>query len=96
VSEPLDALLVGVLDEILGELKAINAKLAINAQQARVEVKTSTRGVDVAALAYETTAPEALDQAGDNAAREYLRVVKHLEAENMKAFVTEANRVRPA
>jgi hypothetical protein len=89
----LDAL-AGVHDEILGELKAINMKLSVTAQQAKVEVKTSTRGADVTVVAYESTSQEDLDRAGNNATYEYLRVMTQLTVDAMANFVAEANRAR--
>lgn len=94
MSEAIDAVLVSVLDEILGELKAINMKLSVTAQQAKVEVKTSTRGADVTVVAYESTSAADLESAGNNAVREYRRVMKSLADEAMANFVAEANRAR--
>ena len=92
MSEPLDAVIVGVLDEVLAELKAINAKLGNTAQTSKVEVKTSTRGADVTVTVYEGTGLVALNATGDAAVAEYRRVVKALSNEKMDSFVAEANR----
>jgi len=93
----LEPVLVGVLDEILAELKSINAKLAItpqNGQNAKVEVKTSTRGADVTVTVYETTDALILDQVGHTAVSQYRDVMQQLSAEVMASFVAEANRPR--
>ena len=92
MTDAVEALLVGVLDEILAELKAINAKLATTAQPAKVEIKTSTRGVDVTVVAYESTTMDGLDDAGNRAADEYRRLMHQFSDQAMQAFANEATR----
>lgn len=81
-----------VLDDILAEVKLLNARLGQTAQQAKVEIKTSTRGSDVTVVAYEDTTPDELAQAGNTAVREYRRVMQQLSNEVMDTFYAEANR----
>lgn len=92
MTDAVEALMVGVLDEVLAELKAIKAQLGNTAQQAKVEIKTSTRGADVTVVAYEITSAADLESAGNNAVREYRRVMQQLSAEVMAAFVAEAQK----
>jgi hypothetical protein len=88
VNEAQFSALIGLLDEILGELKS-----RASVQQGKVEIKTSTRGADVTVTAYTTTVPDELSTAGLLAIAEYRRVMHELSAEAMASFVTEANRV---
>ena len=85
-----DALL-GVLDEILAELRQLNARLGTAASQSSVEIKTSTRGTDIAAKAY---AGSDITEAGNAAVAEYSRVHKLLEEQLMNGFAAEASKAR--
>lgn len=65
------------LDEILVLLRSIDAKLASTASGASsVEVKTSTRGVDITTKAY---AGSPITSAGDAAMDEFIRVGREVE-----------------
>ena len=82
--------ILGALDEILRELKRLNDKLG-NGSASSVEIKTSTRGTDVAVKSY---AGSDTTQAGDAALAEYRRVVGALEQKLMDGFKAEASRAR--
>ena len=64
------------LDEILALLRSIDAKLGSSASASSVEVKTSTRGVDITAKAY---AGSPITSAGDAAMDEFIRVGREIE-----------------
>lgn len=83
---------LSVLDEILRELKTLNARLG-NGSASSVEVKTSTRGTDVSVKAYEGSDVQA---AGDAAVAEYTRVQAALVKASMDGFAAtvEAAKVR--
>jgi hypothetical protein len=69
---------LSVLDEILAELKDISARQGQSAQQAKVEIKTSTRGADITVASYETSGD--LAPIGDKAMAEFVRVMTVLTA----------------
>lgn len=89
IEDSADAIL-GALDEILRELKRLNDKLA-SGSASSVEVKTSTRGVDVAVKSYAGSDVEA---AGDAAVDEYRRVMTRLSESAMNGFTAEATKAR--
>ena len=57
-------------------LTAINEKLSINGGTSSVEIKTSTRGVDITAKAYSGVP---IEPAGDAAMDEFIRVGREIE-----------------
>lgn len=71
-------LTVEVLDEILAELKTLNARLGQATQQAKVEIKTSTRGADITVTSYEQSGD--LAPIGDKAMVEFVRVMRDMTA----------------
>lgn len=84
-----DAIL-GALDEILRELKTLNARLG-NGSASSVEVKTSTRGTDVSVKAY---AGSDVTEAGDAAVVEYTRLQGVLADAALNGFMTEAKKAQ--
>jgi hypothetical protein len=65
------------LEENLAELRHLNARLGSSAERASsVEVKTSTRGVDVAVKAY---AGSDIQEAETEAVRLYFRVLNDIQ-----------------
>lgn len=65
------------LDEILALLRSIDSKLANTGERSSsVEVKTSTRGVDITTKAY---AGSPITGAGDAAMDEFIRVGREIE-----------------
>jgi hypothetical protein len=72
-----DAVLA-VMDEMLSELKLLNAHLGQSTQQAKVEIKTSTRGADITVTSYEQSGD--LAPIGDKAMAEFVRVARELTA----------------
>jgi len=65
------------MEEVLALLRSIDAKLGNTASGASsVEIKTSTRGVDITAKAY---AGSEITSAGDAAVDEFIRVGREIE-----------------
>jgi hypothetical protein len=65
-----------MLEEMVALLRSIDAKLGSTASASSVEVKTSTRGVDITTKAY---AGSPITSAGDAAMDEFLRVGREVE-----------------
>lgn len=87
------SVLLGVLDELLAEIKQIKAAMTGAQQQVgKVEIKTSTRGADITVTAYTSTAPADLDDTRRLAIAQYREAVADMAAETMASFVAEANR----
>ena len=73
-AEDTAATMLDVLDEILTELKLLNAREIAGSQQAKVEIKTSTRGADITVACYEQSGD--LVPIGDKAMAEFVRVAR--------------------
>lgn len=69
------------IDQVLELLRSIDAKLGNTGERvSSVEVKTSTRGVDVTTKAY---VGSPIREAGDAAMDEFIRVAREIEARLM-------------
>jgi len=69
--------IVDRLDEMLSLLRSVEAKLGSSGERtSSVEVKTSTRGVDITTKAY---AGSPITSAGDAAMDEFIRVGREVE-----------------
>lgn len=74
-------------------VSALEARMG-SGEQCKVELKTSTRGVDVTVVAYGDTLATDMANAGNLAIAEYRRLVKELNAESMAAWAAEAAKRR--
>lgn len=69
-----------LLARILEQLELLNARLSTGEARSSVEVRTSTRGTDVAVKHY---AGSPLGEVGDEAIDEYVRLFREVEARLM-------------
>ena len=88
MTSDVESAVLGVLDEILTELKAmhivLHAQLAAQATGvSSVEISTSTRGIDIRTKAYDGSP---ITEAGTAAMDEYLRLKAALEQRLMDGF----------
>jgi len=66
-----------LLARILEQLELLNARLSTGEARSHVEVRTSTRGTDVAVKQYSGSP---LGETGDEAVAEYVRLFREVEA----------------
>ena len=78
-----------LLQKLLEEVQAIRERLGSEAGQSSVEVATSTRGVDLRVKCYRGSSIEDL---GDTAVSEWLRLRESIERQLMGGFEQEARK----